>query len=80
MQFIYLNCHVLTISFCRNYNYMQRDLDFDPEDMVVDDLKRECRLRNLQTSGTKAILVKRLRDAVAQNPALPITRLVRALT
>ncbi|EGD76463.1 hypothetical protein PTSG_12609 [Salpingoeca rosetta] len=53
----------------------QRDIDFDPSDMVVDDLKKECRLRHLPTSGTKTVLVERLRDAIGKDPSLPAHRL-----
>ena len=44
--------------------------------MVVDDLKQECRLRQLPTSGTKAILITRLREAVAQDESISTERLV----
>jgi len=43
--------------------------------MVVDDLKQECRLRQLPTSGTKAILITRLREAVAQDESISTERL-----
>eukprot|EP00730_Choanoeca_flexa_P020181 TRINITY_DN9869_c0_g1_i1.p1 TRINITY_DN9869_c0_g1~~TRINITY_DN9869_c0_g1_i1.p1 ORF type:complete len:299 (+),score=67.18 TRINITY_DN9869_c0_g1_i1:102-998(+) len=50
-------------------------LTFDPEDMLVEDLRQECRLRNLATSGPKNVLIKRLRSAVTQDASLPTHRM-----
>ena len=47
--------------------------------MLVEDLRQECRLRKLATSGPKMVLIKRLRAAVTQEPDLPRYRMVKLL-
>ena len=42
----------------------------------MEDLRQECRMRNLATSGPKNVLIKRLRSAVTQDPALPLHQMV----
>eukprot|EP00045_Choanoeca_perplexa_P004580 m.39217 g.39217 ORF g.39217 m.39217 type:complete len:297 (+) comp12649_c0_seq1:132-1022(+) len=51
---------------------------FDPEDMLVEDLRQECRLRSLATSGPKNVLIKRLRSAVTQDPSLPLHQMTES--
>lgn len=53
----------------------KRVLEFETEDMYVDDLREECSLRGLPTSGAKAVVIKRLQDACAARPELSRKRL-----
>lgn len=53
----------------------ERQLTFDPEEMMVEELREECKLRSLPTSGPKAVVIKRLREAIAKRPELPADRL-----
>eukprot|EP00049_Salpingoeca_infusionum_P005410 m.91743 g.91743 ORF g.91743 m.91743 type:complete len:245 (-) comp12959_c0_seq1:1225-1959(-) len=56
----------------------QRELDFDPEELLVDQLRQECKLRELRSSGPKVELVARLRQAIKDKPDLPTKRLTSA--
>jgi len=53
----------------------RRKLEFDAEKLTVDDLREELRLRGLATSGSKAILLERLEEAVATRSDIALNRL-----
>eukprot|EP00047_Mylnosiga_fluctuans_P001913 m.222395 g.222395 ORF g.222395 m.222395 type:complete len:334 (-) comp10753_c0_seq1:170-1171(-) len=53
----------------------RRKLEFDAEKLTVDDLREELRLRGLATSGSKAVLLERLEEAVATRNDIALNRL-----
>lgn len=53
-----------------------RRLEFDPDKLVVEDLREELRLRGLASSGSKPVLLQRLQEAVASQAEIPLQRLV----
>lgn len=54
----------------------RRRLEFDPDKLMVDDLREELRLRGLPASGSKPALLQRLQEAVTTKSDTPLQRLV----
>eukprot|EP00055_Hartaetosiga_balthica_P016201 m.100899 g.100899 ORF g.100899 m.100899 type:complete len:272 (-) comp9053_c1_seq1:2310-3125(-) len=53
----------------------KRALHFDPSELLVEELKVECKRRNLKHSGNKTILIKTLLQGIKKDPSLPLSRL-----
>lgn len=68
-------CDIITVGRS-HVHHNRRKLEFDPDKLVVDDLREELRLRGLTSSGSKSVLLQRLQEAVATRPDIALERLV----